>query len=430
MFMNISLERMRRWGLMGGMAILDQGVFSGGNFLSNILLARWLYPEDYGAYAIGFAISIFFLQLIMSYILEPMAVLGTSSYGENLKDYLGAQLRLYFVMIVPLSLLFTVVVYFFRQFGGNPLVCNILMAMGLSICFTLLPWMLRRAFYILGRPDISVKGSIIYAVLLITFVNFVKRFDILTGLSAVFTVALSGLIAGFFLAKEVGWNVIAKSVIPLRSVFLENWAFGKWLLASGLLITIGGQAQIFLSGALLGIESAGIVSAMQALSQPMTLSITAISAMVTPNLAADFAKADFVSFKNKAISMTVILTILASIYELLLFLFKTPLESFLFGGKFTANADLIPIWGLTPLIMAMVSGMQYSLLAAKRPYAILIASLLWVPLTLGSGTVLTRYWGLLGVAWSTVFGYLVLGLVLTFLYWYWLRKTFKRVIQI
>jgi hypothetical protein len=33
----------------GGLAVLDQGLISGSNFLVGILLARWLAPAEYGA---------------------------------------------------------------------------------------------------------------------------------------------------------------------------------------------------------------------------------------------------------------------------------------------------------------------------------------------------------------------------------------------
>ena len=50
----------RTWLQKGLYAVLDQGLISGSNFLLTILLARWLAPEQYGAYALSFAIFVFF----------------------------------------------------------------------------------------------------------------------------------------------------------------------------------------------------------------------------------------------------------------------------------------------------------------------------------------------------------------------------------
>ena len=58
------------------LSILDQGMYSGFNFIASVLLARWLLPEDYGAYAIAFAIFQFGYQLQNAIIIEPMSVIG------------------------------------------------------------------------------------------------------------------------------------------------------------------------------------------------------------------------------------------------------------------------------------------------------------------------------------------------------------------
>src|SRR5256884_9166326 len=47
-----------RWLIKGMYAVLDQGLISGSNFLLGILLARWTGAEQYGAYALAFAIFI------------------------------------------------------------------------------------------------------------------------------------------------------------------------------------------------------------------------------------------------------------------------------------------------------------------------------------------------------------------------------------
>ena len=430
MTISLSVERIKHWGLKGGMAILDQGIFSGSNFILNILLARWLLPEDYGAYAIGFTVLVLFLQLLIAYILEPMGVLGPSSYGEELKAYLIAQVRLYFVVTGPIGLLFAVIVYLYGRSGGNLLVCNILMAIGIMLSLILLPWMLRRVFYVLGTPDVALAGSVIYAILLILFTFIVKQQASLTAISSVFVVASAGAMSGLFLLTQLGSYVGLKINIPITSVLNRNWIFGRWLVISSILMVISVQAQIYIAGSVLGLKESGVIYALQTLSQPMTLTVTAITALITPSLASDYARSDFKSFKRKAYATTLALGGIAILFELFLIFFKMPLENIVYGGRFSEYINLIPIWGLSPLITALVSGLQCSLQAAKYSYSLLIASLFWLPVSLGSCIVLIHYWGLWGVAWSTVLGYLALGIVLTFLYCYWLFRPLKTAASI
>ncbi len=57
------------WVTKGGLAILDYGLFSGSNFLLGVLLARWMAPEQYGAYALAFSIFILVTFLYQALIL-------------------------------------------------------------------------------------------------------------------------------------------------------------------------------------------------------------------------------------------------------------------------------------------------------------------------------------------------------------------------
>src|SRR5437879_1887053 len=66
------LRKALPWATKGGLAIVDQGLISGSNFLLGILLARWLVPEQYGAYALAFSLFLLLSFLYHSMLLEPM----------------------------------------------------------------------------------------------------------------------------------------------------------------------------------------------------------------------------------------------------------------------------------------------------------------------------------------------------------------------
>ncbi|MDR7400087.1 MAG: hypothetical protein QN144_12370, partial [Armatimonadota bacterium] len=75
-----TLARARVWASRGLWAVADQGLFSGANFVVNVLLARWLSPAEYGAFAV--ALSIFYLLagFHSAVLTEPMMVFGAGRY--------------------------------------------------------------------------------------------------------------------------------------------------------------------------------------------------------------------------------------------------------------------------------------------------------------------------------------------------------------
>ena len=67
---------LRPWLGKGFWALLDQGLFSGANFLVNILLARWLPPEEYGAFAVAMSVFYLLAGFHTAVLTEPMMVFG------------------------------------------------------------------------------------------------------------------------------------------------------------------------------------------------------------------------------------------------------------------------------------------------------------------------------------------------------------------
>ena len=78
------------WLSKGVLAVLDQGLVSGSNFVIGVLLARSLGPEQYGSYALAFSIFLFLAAFHQNLVLSPLSVFGPSQYSQRTRDYLGA----------------------------------------------------------------------------------------------------------------------------------------------------------------------------------------------------------------------------------------------------------------------------------------------------------------------------------------------------
>src|SRR5437879_4269530 len=97
-------SRCKAWVGKASLAVVDQGVMTGSNFIVGILLARWLAPDQYGAYAIAYAFFLLLSLVFQALILEPMSVFGPSTYRERLAEYLGMLLRAYLALALLLFL--------------------------------------------------------------------------------------------------------------------------------------------------------------------------------------------------------------------------------------------------------------------------------------------------------------------------------------
>jgi len=101
-------QKLFRWTTKSGLAILDQGLISGSNFAASILLARWLAPAQYGAYAVAFGVFILLSLVYLALLLEPMAVFGGSSYHNCLREYLRVLVKLQvgvaLLVVIPLGI--------------------------------------------------------------------------------------------------------------------------------------------------------------------------------------------------------------------------------------------------------------------------------------------------------------------------------------
>src|SRR6267142_296393 len=94
---------LRVWGWRSAMSLVDQGLTSGAGFGVNLLLARWMVPEVYGAFAVAFAGFLFVSGFHNVLLLEPVSVMGPSRHAGSLLAYFRAQIAVHAVLVGALS---------------------------------------------------------------------------------------------------------------------------------------------------------------------------------------------------------------------------------------------------------------------------------------------------------------------------------------
>jgi O-antigen/teichoic acid export membrane protein len=421
--LQLTSERLRVWGARAVFSLLDQGLFSGAGFLVNLLLARWLAPASYGAFAVAFAAFLFIAGFYNVLLLEPLTVMGAGRHSDNLRTYFRVQLRIHFILVGGLALaglLGGLVTWLVRP--DSPLV-GAIFGTALMLPLLLLLWLVRRMCYVMHRPRLAVAGTASYFVLIIAGLMALRYFNWATPLLAFLLVGAASLVSSGVLLARFGFFRGPQKICTMswRDALSENWTYGRWLVGSTTLYSISNQTQMYLVAVMLGLGAAGVLRAMQLPSLLMTQAVTAAGLLFLPALSRDFGRGDVNQVRRKAMIVSTTLAFVGLMFVALLVVVGSPLERVMYSGKFAAQAWLIPVLGLIPVATGFSTGFSMALKAAGKPHYDLVANTFAAPVCVVSALAFVYWWGLPGAAISMILSFAVYGLT----YFYYFQRWSK-----
>lgn len=400
-----------RWVGRGLASCLDQGVVSGVNFTANVLLARWLPPAEYGAFAVGFALFLFLSGFHNALLLDPASVLGPARFSNQLPGYLKRVVGLHFAWSLAASL----VVAAAALATGDASLRRAFYGLAISLPFLLLLWLLRRLCYVDAGPAAALVSSVAYAPFLIGGLLLLRHCGQPSPFAAFLVMAAASAAASATTWRKLRlngeWSGICSA--ELGELARIHWQYGKWLSLTSVLNLGVTQLQTFLIAGCLGLAAAGSFRAMFNFVQPMNQMTAAVAFLFLPNLSADFGAGRGSALRTKGALITAALTALAVVYEVALLCWGPRLEDAVYGGRFRAYDWLIPVMGLMPLFIAFASGRSLVLQAVQKPQHYLIRGAVTGSVGIASALILTPWAGLAGAAASMVLT-LAVSAVVTF----------------
>jgi hypothetical protein len=350
-------RRVLDWTAKGSLAVTDQGLFAGSNFMLNVMLARWLSPGDYGAFAVAFAAFLLLGQVHTALLTEPMLVYGPGKYSGRFREYMGILLRSHFVLMLPCTILLAggggILLLLHARTAGNA--C---LALSIAGPFILLLWLTRRAFYVRLQPAWASAGGLLYFAVDAWGIVWSERVRILSPALAILIMGAGSLAVSALLILRLrpDWSAGPEA---LRSTARDHWAYGRWALATAGASWFQGNIYFVVLPMWVGLGEVGGLRVLINLVNPVVHTSMALSVLLLPAFVRNGREGGLAHINWTLIRALGLFTSGSTLYALLLWVFRVQIFTALYGEKFNEFLGrpllliaLLPV----PLAVAMVLG--------------------------------------------------------------------------
>ncbi len=320
-------------------ALADQSVVSGSNFITGILLARFLGPEAFGLFVLLQSVILYVNSFQGALIFQPMMSAAPQLAEVNRRAYLQGVFSLQLILTFSLALITALLAFFADAlFGFDGLHPSVVFALiAALLAFQLQDWQ-RRYNFVQGNPrtvffiDMASYGG--QTVLLIA-ASFSEFLDVVSAFWIIAATAFTGFSIGFLrdrLAPQFG---------HARAVLKEGWRAGRDYLAAWQFQLIGSQGVFMIGAGVVGTQAVGGVRATQNIIGPINILFQVMENLVPIAAARHFAKNGLPGLSRFLWRMTLFGTLCLVPVLLLLSLFAHPLVHALYGEQYMAYVSLV-----------------------------------------------------------------------------------------
>lgn len=412
-------------------SLADQAVVSGVNFLTGLMLARFLGMAEFGRYTLAWMIVLFANSIQIALVLEPMMSIGPKQPQELRPAYYTALA----IQQTALGLIMAGLIAGGVHLAGIympgwkteglalPLACVV-------VAFQFQEFQ-RRYFFCIGRPRVAMYCDILRYIGQIVLLGALAVFAMaapdnsfpMTSATALWAIAAAGAVAAMiatplFVKPRLDWQV-------LRSTTVRHWRSSKWLLPSAIIYWFSGHFFIVAAGFFLGAATVGAIRAAHNLIAITHILFQAWENIVPARAARIYhargAKALGEFLRKVAISggLTTALIIIAVNIR------PGALLGLVFGQEYAAYGDLLVYYGISYIALFFSLPLKAGLRAVEHTKLIFLGHLAVSIFTLATFHTLVTQFGVHGA----MIGIICTSGILVGVLWVGLRRIMARLIQ-
>ena len=391
-------DRPAGWVRDGVWSVLDQALFAGGNFVLNVLLARWLAPEAYGAFTVAFVVFLLVGTVHGGLFVEPLLVFGPGRFEGRVRPYLrvllGAHARFSAGAGALLALAGGA-----AWAVGSPALAVLFAVLALAQALILALWLLRRACYVVGKPAWAAGAGALYLAVLVAGAFSLQAGGLLSGPLALALMAAGSLVAAVALAVRLGVP-LGRPAPGLGAEAREAHVdYGRWAAWTGVLEWAQLAVPYLALPVFVGLEGSGALRALYNLAMPALQGFGALATLALPLFVR--ARADG-RLRSTATKVGAGMVGLSLVYAALVLVGGRAAVAWLYDGQYAVGGAALVLLAALPVANAMANVLATVLRSAERPAAVFRARAWATGVAATVGTALTAAFGVAGALGSDV----------------------------
>jgi len=336
------------------LAVTDQAMISGCNFVSVLYLARVLSPSDFGTFSLALLCTLCMSNLHRATITQPMNVLGSGEHALEVAARLLALLRLHAV-VIPLAVtaLLLLAVHFFPD-------AKVAAAAAGYIACTFFQETIRRYWYTLQRFRRAVFTDLLAYGGRIILLPIAGSLWSLTS-SDVFLIMTLPILSAILVDVRRLPPRNPSHCMTVGQVVRQHWPLSRWLVLTVLAVWGGSQAYPFLLSPL-GPAAVATFMACRNLLNATTVVMQSIDNYLPVRAAALLRSGGKGALTQHLVRTLVVTAAGGAAFSVMMVTAALPLLHLIYGGVYDDAAPILRILPLGTLaaLMATVLG-AYSL---------------------------------------------------------------------
>lgn len=242
-------------------ALTDQAVVSATNFLTNVMLARFMGLREFGIFALTWMSVLFANSIQNALIIAPMMSIGPKQEETDRPAYFGAVFFQEFVLVLLCFMLVFSALLSSSRFFSHVDLHHLALPLAVSALAYQGQDFIRRYFFSVRRNRCALVDDAISYLPQLLIIFLLHRWGRLNSAAALWTMAgtsLVGLAAGWLWVEPLRFRWQA-----IESVWRRHWKISRWLTGSALLQWTSGNLFVLAAPVYYGAAAAGVLKASQ-----------------------------------------------------------------------------------------------------------------------------------------------------------------------